>query len=165
MNDVQARVLKERALALSRRSGGHKRRKNPLPCVVFRIGKATYAVDSAFSNGVCLSPALTPLPCAPNHIAGVFNFGGRILPVVQGDTVFGFGKPEYPDKLSLLILKFDQLEFGLAVDAVLDVRVFDLADMRLDLRTPVKEDLIIGIMPDGVMILDTANLFKFAQNT
>lgn len=49
----------------------------------FNVGDQMYALDSATVREVLPLLKLTPLPLAEKHVAGLLNFRGTILPVVD----------------------------------------------------------------------------------
>lgn len=60
--------------------------------LLFSIGDVAYAVACDRVREIVPMPTLKPVPHAPDHFVGVFNYRGRIVPVVdlrrlvQGDS-------------------------------------------------------------------------------
>lgn len=70
--------------------------------VLFEIGKDRYALDASQVNEVLPLVAIRPVPLAPREIAGVFNFRGAPVPVVDLNQVT-VGRPSTP-RLSTRII-------------------------------------------------------------
>ena len=70
--------------------------------VLFELGTDRYALDASQVNEVLPLVALRPLPQAPPEIAGVFNFRGTPVPVVDLNQVTT-GRPSTP-RLSTRII-------------------------------------------------------------
>ena len=54
-----------------------------LQFVGFRVGEQSYALPIAAVREIVRVPHITPVPQSPEHIAGVMNLRGRIVPVVD----------------------------------------------------------------------------------
>ncbi len=62
--------------------------------VIFRLDKVRYAIPLDCVNRVIRSVKLTPLPSGSNHICGVINMHGTILPVIDTRHVLGLSPKE-----------------------------------------------------------------------
>jgi purine-binding chemotaxis protein CheW len=86
--------------------------------VVFSLDDLHYALDLSAVERTVHMVEVTPLPQAPEIVAGVVNFQGRIVPVLNIRRRFRL--PERPVSLSdqLLIANTQRRTVALAVDAV-----------------------------------------------
>jgi chemotaxis-related protein WspB len=99
--------------------------------LVFRVADDTYAVDAGRVVEVVPRVALRTLPHAPEALAGVFRYRGRVVPVVDLGVLLGVGA--CPVRLSTRIILVDdrpqarqrggdEAHLGLIAEHVSDVR-------------------------------------------
>jgi purine-binding chemotaxis protein CheW len=91
-----------------------------LQMVGFRVGQQSYALPIATVREIVRPPEITAVPQSPEHVAGVMNLRGRILPVI--DLRKRFGQPvESSAKNRVLVIGVDGKLMGLLVDAASEV--------------------------------------------
>jgi len=90
----------------------------PVSGVVLRFGGARYAVDMAAVAEVVPVPVITRLPGVPSWLAGVVNWRGRVLPVVDLRPLAGAEQVPLPTSARLVVLSHDELEVGVLADFV-----------------------------------------------
>lgn len=127
--------------------------------LVFRLGSELYGVEILKVQEIKGLGAVTKIPHAPDHIRGVTNLRGAVVPIL--DLRRRFGLPDRPsDRFSVfVIVTVDTRVMGLVVDAVEDV--IDLAPEAIqaapDLAPALGGAYVSGIgQKDGrlVAILD-----------
>ena len=62
--------------------------------VIFRLDDVLYAIPLGSVHRVIRSVKLTPLPAGSNHVCGVINMHGTILPVIDTRHVLGLSPKE-----------------------------------------------------------------------
>ena len=82
-------LLRDRARALARPQRELGSASHRAELLVVRVGKALYALPLVELGRVAPIAELTPLPGAPDYIAGVGNLQGRVLSVVHLAVVLG----------------------------------------------------------------------------
>lgn len=93
--------------------------------VSFKIGQQLYAVNVQNVLEVLERNELTDLPETPEHIIGVINFRGEIVPIV--DLAMRLSLKEHPkkEKITIIIFELDidneKIRIGTSVDDVNDV--------------------------------------------
>jgi chemotaxis-related protein WspB len=95
--------------------------------LVFRVADETYAVEAGRVVEVVPRVALRTLPHAPEALAGMFRYRGRVVPVIDLGVLLGAGP--CPPRLSTRIIVVDDLmpargtaRLGLIAEHVNDVR-------------------------------------------
>lgn len=86
--------------------------------VVFRISGEWYGVDITKVKEVVNMEAITYLPSAPAHIAGVVHLRGNILSVTDLKTIFGLPQEGSGGESKLVVIACGDLETGLKADEV-----------------------------------------------
>lgn len=89
--------------------------------LLFSLGGALYGVDAGIVYEVVWLPEITNVPDAPQYIAGVFNFGGRIIPVLDLSEWLGLEPQPYRLSDSVVILLEEDRWLGILVNEIHDV--------------------------------------------
>lgn len=86
--------------------------------IVVRLGSSTYAFELASVAEVGRVPSVTRVPGLPAWLAGVANWRGRILPVLDLRPLLGVDAGGPPPTGRLLVLTDGVIVVGMLVDAV-----------------------------------------------
>lgn len=154
------RILKDRAKTLAREPQQRERPGQHLAVLEFQLAHERYAVDSSFVREVCPLKDLTPLPGTPAFILGIVNVRGQIISVVNLKTFFELPERGLTDFNKIIILSDGEMEFGLLVDAVVEVRRIALQDIQppLPTLTGIREQYLQGVTAQPLVILDVAKI-------
>ncbi len=89
--------------------------------LTFAVGEEVFGIEIRYVTEIVGIQPITKLPEAPEHIKGVINLRGRIIPVV--DVRLKFKKPpmEYNDRTCVVVVEAKDLLAGLIVDNVAEV--------------------------------------------
>ncbi len=86
--------------------------------VVVRFGGSRYAVPMEDVAEVISVPTLTRVPGMPTWLAGVVNWRGRVLAVVDLRPIIGVERSPLPSSARLVVLTSDTADAALIVEAV-----------------------------------------------
>jgi chemotaxis signal transduction protein len=86
--------------------------------VVVRLGTGRFAVPLAWIAEVGRVPAVTRVPGMPGWVAGVANWRGRILPILDLRALLGATLGPLATSSRLLVLTGDHVVVGLLVEEV-----------------------------------------------
>jgi chemotaxis signal transduction protein len=86
--------------------------------VAIRFGGARYAVVTTTVAEVIEIPVISRVPGCPSWLAGVGNWRGRVLPVIDLRGLLGSEIIPWPGSARVLVLSVDGIEAGLCVEAV-----------------------------------------------
>ncbi len=123
-------------------------------CLTFESGGLTLFLSTNYVTEIINDCSITQLPLVPEHIKGILNLRGQILPVV--DIRLYMGKPalEYTSKTCIIVLNVDEISIGIVVDSVRQVMDIDLKQVR---PIPIKrrQKLLDGMLTleDGSVIM------------
>lgn len=136
-----------------------------LQYVAFSLSGQTYAVPISHVREVTLMPGLSRLPRSPEHIAGVINLRGRILPVIDLRPLLGVREREMRREFRLLFAEAKSQVVGLVVERILGIIEIEPADLRLrSAGERAEEDPHLAgqveIEDRIIMILDTESLIE-----
>lgn len=132
---------------------------------VFSRQQQLFAVSVAAAREVLIGESLTTVPKAPPALVGVLNLRGEVLPLVKLDMLLDLPvRPPSPDD-QVLVLSSENVELGLIVDRVREVRPIDPKDIGTVPETLPQHPLYKGCWqsPNGpVIVLDASGLVTAA---
>ncbi|NLP13445.1 MAG: chemotaxis protein CheW [Clostridium sp.] len=136
--------------------------------VVFKLGKEDYGLDIQKVATIERIMPTTRVPKTPAFIKGVINLRGDIVPIMDLRSRFGLpAAPETEDTRSI-ILKIDDITFGIIVDEVDEV--LQLTDDSIEnignIATDLAVDYLMGVgkVNDRIVtILDVEKLAKIDE--
>ena len=117
----------------------------------FQIGDNKYAINSSNILEIMKLPALDYPQKLPNNIVGLLKYNNFVINVVDIRFYLNIDVPGYTTHNELLIVKTDELIFGIVTDKVIGILPFDTSLM----------DAIPFV--DNKMVIDS--LYKFNQET
>lgn len=119
--------------------------------LTFRLGDEEYGVDILRVEEIKGWEGASRIPNAPEHVRGVMNVRGSIVPVIDLRLRFGLPAREY-DRFTVVVMVRVESEgrsrvVGLVVDALAEVYALPAESIRPapDLGESVKTDFIRGL--------------------
>lgn len=89
--------------------------------IVVEIAGQQFAIDIMSVREIRGWTASTRLPHAPNHVLGMINLRGQVLPVVDFAARLGMGESEPNGASVVIVTEIEDRLVGLMVDAVCDI--------------------------------------------
>jgi len=89
--------------------------------VTFRLGKEEYGVEIESVQEIIRASDITPVPGAPDHVRGVINLRGKIIPVVDLRTRFSLPVTTATDTQRIIVIECGPKRIGMLVDGVSQV--------------------------------------------
>ena len=124
------------------------------------------AFDATAVDSVVEIDALTPVPRAPPHVAGLAALRSRVLTVIDSHAALGLGQIERRPLMPAIIAMVDGHLYGLLVDTIDDVAALlsPPAPIRGRLAQSWARAAPRGIEHDGelILLLDPAALIDGA---
>ena len=87
----------------------------------FTLGQEEYGIDIQKVQELRGYDAVTRIANAPEHIKGVVNLRGIIVPIIDMRIKFNLGTPVYDQFTVVIILNIASRVMGMVVDSVSDV--------------------------------------------
>lgn len=156
MTETTLKILKARAKTLAQVPPADRGKTGDLLAVMeFSLARERYGLEFRFIRETCPLKELTPLPCTPAFVLGIMNLRGQILPVIDFKRYVGLPAEGITELNRVVILKSGDIELGILADAILGMRTLPRREMRPQpFQTGALAQLIMGIAPDGCIILD-----------
>ncbi|MCB6179266.1 chemotaxis protein CheW [Rhodobacter sp. Har01] len=134
--------------------------------VVYQLAGQDYGIEIAAVREIIRVPAdLKRVPQSPDHVAGVINVRGAILPVVSMRARFGIAQEATTDRQRIVVLSRDGVQTGYIVDSVTEVLRISRASLEPAPQLSAEQSRLIGTVAnlnDGariIQIVDALALF------
>jgi purine-binding chemotaxis protein CheW len=132
-------------------------------CLTFSLGAEDYGVDILHVQEIRSGDAVARLPDLPEHLLGVINLRGTIVPVVDLRIKLGLPR-DAAAATATIVLDVDDRKVAIVVDRVSDVVRFEAAAIRPvpALTVPASGSPLLGlgtIDERMVILLDAAVAF------
>ncbi|MDP2030745.1 MAG: chemotaxis protein CheW [Thiobacillus sp.] len=159
------RILKARAQTLAREPAPEEAADARIEVVEFLLAYERYAVESRYVREVYPLENLTPLPCTPAFVLGIINLRGEILSVIDIRKFFELPEHGLTDLNKVIVLRSENMLFGILADAITGVRRIPSADIQSSLPTltDIRVAYLRGVTPDRTVILDAEKLLSDAN--
>jgi purine-binding chemotaxis protein CheW len=133
--------------------------------VIVRFGSQRYAVAMSSVAEVVPVPHTSRVPGCPRWLAGVVNWRGRVLPVVDPRSLLGVELTPLPSSARLLVLSVDGVEAGLIGEAVAGLLEAGEHDPEPPPATAAAQTaaLVTGVVTDAagpISLLDAAAVLR-----
>ncbi|WP_411881085.1 chemotaxis protein CheW [Polaromonas sp. YR568] len=119
----------------------------PLEFLAFTLGQEEYGVDIQKVQELRGYDTVTRIANAPEHIKGVVNLRGIIVPIVDMRIKFKLGTPTYDQFTVVIILNIASRVMGMVVDSVSDVITLSPEQIRPapEMGSVLDTDYLIGL--------------------
>lgn len=106
--------------------------------IIFRVNEGEYGLDVSHVNAIETLSEVVPVPNAANHILGIINLRGDVLPVYSLRTKFGLQEIPVSEQTKIIVTKSNGVTIAFKVDEVKEIIECDntnLADFPSIART------------------------------
>lgn len=137
--------------------------------LIFGIGNLHYAIDANLVQEIFLLPELTAVAEAPDDIVGLINLRGKIVPVMHLGLRLRHQIQECCLSDSVIVLNWENLQIGMIVNSVHDVKNINLAAIEEEIsygREEEKSRFTAGIAKvdaDIIMLLNHEKLMHYSD--
>ncbi|KGX88426.1 chemotaxis protein CheW [Pontibacillus litoralis] len=130
--------------------------------IVFQLNHEEYGIPVQQVGSIERMQHITRVPRTYNFMKGVINLRGVVTPIIDLRTRFGLEELPYTDSTRMIIVRIEDIEIGIIVDAANDV-----IDISEDMIEPAPEvvgtvdvEYIRGVAKQGNRLLVLLNLSK-----
>jgi purine-binding chemotaxis protein CheW len=135
--------------------------------LTFLLEEREYGLELFRIQEICGYAPITPIPNLPQHVRGVMNLRGTVLPVIDLRMKFRLPAVEYNKFTVIVIAMVQKKTVGLLVDGVSDVLQVKEEDLRAtpDFGADVDTEFINGVFQTRDHLAVALNLDKLlAEN-
>lgn len=154
-----ARILAARAQAMATPSLVEADSET-IEVIEFLLSGERYGMAFTYVREVLPLLDLTRLPCTPAFVLGIVNLRGEIVSVVDLRKFFDLPENGLGDLNKIIVLHSAAMTFGILADSVAGVRTVPWSELQpaLPTLTGVREQYLLGVTGDPMVILDAAKL-------
>lgn len=131
--------------------------------VSFMVHDRSYGVDILSVREIRQPGHLTMLPNQPDHVRGVLNLRGAIVPVYDLGKKFSATAVEIADVTVIIIVQVDERVLGMLVDAVSDILTIDRSDIK-PMPAGAEASVIAGLLETDAGTVTVLNLIEVFPN-
>ncbi|MCR4427034.1 MAG: chemotaxis protein CheW, partial [Firmicutes bacterium] len=95
--------------------------REELQLVIFELNGESYGVDISRVQDINRMQDITKIPHAPDHVEGVINLRGRVIPVIDLRRRFGLPCGEHTKSTRIVVIQMGESLIGMVVDGVSEV--------------------------------------------
>jgi len=129
--------------------------------LTFQLAGHTYGVEILRVQEIKGWEKPTRLPHSPEHVQGVINLRGAVVPILDLRRRFGLGETQYGRTTVVIVVKVatdhGELTAGIVVDAVCEVCNIGAEDLRPppEVGSAIDSDLVRGLamVGEGMLVL------------
>lgn len=134
--------------------------------VAFKIGQANYTIAIHNIQEIVRIQPVTRVPNTPDHVDGVINLRGTVVPVLNLHKLFGIPDQGVTEDSRIAVVKVDNILYGIMVDQASEVlRLPGTAvEAAPEVNSKNHRDYIQGVAKSGGelwIILDPKALIQF----
>ena len=117
--------------------------------ISFSIANQEYCVDVMSVREIRGWTQATTLPASPEHVRGIINLRGTVLPIVDLSARLGLGITESSARNVIIVVDIGEKQVGLLVDAVSEIFTIDPKTMQPapDVGSEAVKRMVKGILP------------------
>jgi purine-binding chemotaxis protein CheW len=167
-NIESIRVLNERAKQIATPIAETKINMNESSYIHFRLGKSEcYGIPYTFIKEVIDNSSLAKIPCIPEFIAGLINFRGSLIAVLDLKYFFHIksNKTTANSFPSIIIVSSKETTVGILADDILGSVVYesDLLDKPISSEGITKPEYITGLHQGRTTIINIDTILSDPQ--
>jgi purine-binding chemotaxis protein CheW len=129
--------------------------------LTFSLAEEEYGIGILEIKEIIGMMPITPVPQTPEHVKGVINLRGKVIPVVDLRLRFGMESIEYDERTCIIVVEIsgqaETVQIGIVVDSVSEVLNIKGEDVEETptFGTKLNTDFILGMakMEGGIKIL------------
>lgn len=116
--------------------------------LTFFLDDEEYGIEILKVREIIGMLAITPVPQSPQHLKGIINLRGKVIPVLDLRLLFGMDEGEYNKETCIIIVDVNNSLVGVVVDTVSEVIVVNPKDYESKTNIPDNQnhEFIRGIL-------------------
>lgn len=135
--------------------------------VSFRLGEEEYGVDIMAVQEIILVGNVTQVPEVPEHVLGVINLRGNVIPILSLRRRFGMAEAPHGDATRIVVMNLHGRTVGAVVDAVSEVLRLSVEDISPTPPTLLGagKDYVLGLARRKDRLLILLDMARLLSNT
>jgi purine-binding chemotaxis protein CheW len=108
--------------------------------LTLQVGKETFGIEIRYVIEIVGLQPVTEMPEMPEHIKGIINLRGKIIPIMDVRLRFKMPAREYDDRTCIIIIDMSGITIGLVIDSVSDVLTISDDEIMKKPEMSIKDD-------------------------
>jgi len=160
--DSDRMVLLDRAKKLAHIEKQDDIGSESIEVLTFRLADEIYGIEAIHIKEVYPVKVISTLPCVPKFIYGLINIRRRIYSIIDLRPLFDLPVLERKAESRIIILKGNQISFGLIADEVMVIRLIRNEELQPHIKglTGFRNDVLKGVTKDRLILLDGNKLMN-----
>jgi len=98
--------------------------------LTFLLASEGYGLEIRYVTEIIGIQKITMVPDMPEHVKGVLNLRGKVIPVIDVRLRFNLSERDYDDRTCIIVVDVDANSVGLVVDKVNEVIDIPMGDIE-----------------------------------
>ncbi|MDD2853642.1 MAG: chemotaxis protein CheW [Desulfuromonadaceae bacterium] len=135
--------------------------------VSFMLADEEYGVEVLRVREIIRMPTITKMPNVPQHVEGIINLRGKVIPIISMRRRFGLMECEYNNQTRIIIMDVAGSLTGFIVDGVSEVIRIHSSEIQpppsAALSGGFDQEFITGVFNHGerlLIIMDVDRMFS-----
>jgi len=161
-NKEKEKILKTRTKDLAREIKEKELAAEYLTVAEFMLANERYGIELKNIIEVYPLKDLTPMPCTPPFVLGVFNVRGQIQTIIDIKKFFNLPDKGLSDLNKVIIVRARGMEAGILADVIIGIRSVPLREIQptLPTLTDIRAEYMKGVTGDQLIVLDVEKIFS-----
>ena len=124
--------------------------------LTFKLAKEEYGINIMKIKEIIGLMPITILPQTPNYVKGVINLRGKVIPIIDLRSKFGFEEVPHTERTCIIVIETHNdenmpINLGLIVDAVSEVLNIKNEDIEAPptIQGELDREMILGLAKTG----------------
>jgi len=159
------RIFRERTKKLASVETREDSHAEKIDFLQFSLADEEYGIETDTVSEVYPMQDLTPLPCTPDFVLGLFNVRGKIVTVIDIKKIFGIPDRGLGEMNKLIIVNAAGMEVGILADAIRGMCSIPLSELQSSLPALAdkRDRHLKGITKEQTVLLDIRSLLSDAE--
>ncbi|MBE9467468.1 MAG: purine-binding chemotaxis protein CheW [Bacteroidetes bacterium] len=155
-------ILSKRAQDLALKKKDKTAKRDFIKIIKFVLESEIYGIETVFVRESCSLKNYTIIPGVPNFVLGIINVRGQIISVIDLKKLFNLQKKGLGELNKIIIIKNEQMEFGILADNILGVHSLSLDTIQTSLlnTSNIDNNYLKGVTKDHLIILDAKKILE-----
>ena len=162
---TELEILKARAAKLAEEDFSASEGKNTDDMLFFKLADENYAINLTYLKDVFQIKKITSVPCTPAYVKGILSVRGQIVSLLNLKALFNLPYSPTEKPRRALLLSTPEMQFAIAVDAVLGVNHIYLEDIQPPPTTlsGLKANYVQGVTASMTIVLNAEKMLSDQQ--
>jgi purine-binding chemotaxis protein CheW len=160
--ELKQQILKERALKLARKPDSEDGEEETFELIQFMLAHEHYAIEMSYVREVYPLKDMTPVPCTPSFVLGIISLRGQVISVVDIKEFFDLPKTEINNDFRVIIVKNDDMEFGILADSVVGETKIPINRIQQDMPSlkGIRSHYVKGVTRERLILMNIDKLLS-----